>query len=200
VSPQHAPDTPERFAIQFDAGIPIAIDGQQRDPVALVQQLAHAGGRHGIGRVDIVENSLLGIKSRAIYESPAGTLLRIAHRELEDLVIDRDTLHYKAGVARTYAELVYYGLWFSPLREALDAFVDATQASVTGTVELELYKGNATVVSRRSAHALYSHSLSSHDQLDSFEHRHGEGFSYVWSMPLRLRALTRGEQDNGPSR
>ena len=189
-SPRDAPDTPQRLAIEFEAGVPTGVDGERLGPVALVERLNAVAGRHGIGRVDIVENSLLGIKSRAIYESPAGTLLHLAHRELEDLVIDRDTLHYKAGVARTYAELVYYGLWFSPLRTALDAFVEATQARVAGSISLELYKGQATVVSRASEAAMYSHSLSAHDERDSFEHRLGEGFSYVWSMPLRLRALT----------
>jgi argininosuccinate synthase len=189
-SPRDAPDTPQRLAIEFEAGVPTGVDGERLGPVALVERLNAVAGRHGIGRVDIVENSLLGMKSRAIYESPAGTLLHLAHRELEDLVIDRDTLHYKAGVARTYAELVYYGLWFSPLRTALDAFVEATQARVAGSISLELYKGQATVVSRASEAAMYSHSLSAHDERDSFEHRLGEGFSYVWSMPLRLRALT----------
>ena len=189
-SPRDAPDKPQRLTIEFEAGVPTGVDGEPLDPVTLVERLNAVAGRHGIGRVDVVENSLLGIKSRAIYESPAGTLLHLAHRELEDLVIDRDTLHYKAGVARTYAELVYYGLWFSPLREALDAFVDATQARVAGSISLELYKGRATVVSRASEAAMYSPSLSAHDERDSFEHRLGEGFSYVWSMPLRLRALT----------
>ncbi len=191
VSPRDAPDTPRRVTLGFEAGVPVALDGDTLDPVSLVSRLNPVAGGHGIGRIDMVENSLLGIKSRAIYESPAGTLLHLAHRELESLVIDRDTLHHKAEVSRRYAELVYYGLWFSPLREALDAFVDATQRFVTGTVALELYKGSATIVSRTSPHALYSHSLSAHDHRDRFEHRLGEGFSYVWSMPQRLRALTR---------
>jgi argininosuccinate synthase len=198
-SPVDAPDTPQRLTIEFEAGVPAGIDGQLLDPVSLVERLNAVAGRHGVGRVDIIENSVLGIKSRAIYESPAGTLLHVAHRELEDLVIDRDTLHYKAGVARTYAELVYYGLWFSPLREALDAFVDATQARVSGSIGLELYKGRASVLSRTSEAAMYSYSLSAHDQGDSFEHTLGEGFSYVWSMPLRLRALTRATAGAAPA-
>ncbi|MBY5163627.1 argininosuccinate synthase [Salsipaludibacter albus] len=189
-SPREAPDTPHRLTLEFVAGTPVALDGERLDPVPLVERLNTIAGRHGIGRVDIVENSLLGIKSRAIYESPAGTVLHLAHRELESLVIDRDTLHHKGEVGRRYAELVYYGLWYSPLREALDAFVDVTQARVDGTVDLELYKGTATVLGRRSDNALYSHSLSAHDDRDQFAHHLGEGFSYVWSMPLRLRALT----------
>jgi argininosuccinate synthase len=197
--PRDAPDTPGQVALDFEAGVPVGLDGEALDPVPLVERLNALAGRHGVGRVDMVENSLLGIKSRAVYESPAGTVLHLAHRELESLVIDRDTLHHKARVSRTYAELVYYGQWFSPLREALDAFVDVTQERLHGTVRLELYKGTVTVLGRHSEQALYSHSLSAHDDRDRFEHHLGEGFSYVWSMPLRLRALTSGPPGNGRS-
>ena len=139
----------------------------------------------------MVENSLLGIKSRAIYESPAGAILHLAHAELEDLTLDRDTQHYKAAVAAKYAELVYYGQWFSPLREALDAFVSSTQQAVTGAIRIRLHKGSARVVARQPDAALYDYGLTAHDGADRFDHPSGQGFAYVWSMPLRIRARVR---------
>jgi argininosuccinate synthase len=190
-SPRDAPDEGEEVAIGFEQGIPVSLDGERLDPVPLVERLNVLGGRHGVGRVDVVENSLLGIKGRAIYESPAGVLLHMAHRELEDLVVDRDTLHYKALIEQKYAEIIYYGLWFSPLRVALDAFVNATQTRVTGCIRLALYKGNVTVCGREAAQPLYSYSLATHDHRDTFDHSKAEGFAYVWSMPLRLEALSR---------
>ncbi|MFN7960683.1 MAG: argininosuccinate synthase [Thermoanaerobaculia bacterium] len=189
-SARDAPDEAEEVVLRFERGLPVALGEERLGPVGLVERLTELGGQHGVGRVDMVENSLLGIKSRAIYESPAGTLLHLAHRELEDLVIDRDTLHYKELVGQRYAELVYYGQWFSPLRKALDAFVDATQEHVTGRVKLSLYKGNATVLGREAVKPLYSYSLATHDGRDRFDHSQGEGFSYVWSMPQRLAALS----------
>src|SRR5262249_23338314 len=148
-------------------------------------------GLQGGGRVATVDNSLLGIKTRALYESPAGAILHRAHRELEDLVVDRDTLHFKAQLEAKYAELVYNGLWFSPLRAALARFMEATQTRVTGDVRLRLYKGTIVVLSRRAERPLYSFSLVSHDQGDAYDHPAAQGFSYVWSMPLRVEALTR---------
>jgi argininosuccinate synthase len=198
--PWDAPDSPAEVTIAFEAGTPVAVDGEALGPVALVERLNALAGEHGVGRVDIVENSLIGIKTRAVYESPGGTLLHLAHRELEDLTVDRDTLHFKRGLADKYAELVYYGLWHSPLRDALDGFVERTRGRVTGEVSLRLYRGSATVATRRSPNALYSYSLSTHDPADRFDHPAAMGFSYVWSMPLRVQALTaRREREAEPA-
>jgi argininosuccinate synthase len=188
-SPEESPDESAVVHVGFECGVPVALDSVRLEPVSLVERLTELGGRHGIGRIDIIENSLLGIKTRAIYESPAGAILHHAHRELENLVIDRDTLHYKVQLEQKYAELVYYGLWFSPLRSALDAFMEQTQIRVSGTISLKLYKGNLTVIGREADSLLYSYSLASHDRHDSFDHVAAEGFSYVWSMPLRVEAL-----------
>lgn len=185
-SPLESEDDPIDICISFEKGIPIAIDRIHYSPIELVTKLNQIGGISGIGRIDIVENSLLGMKSRAIYESPAGTILYKAHNELEDIVLDRETLHYKALVAQKYAEMVYYGLWFSPLRYALHSFVEYTQSLVTGEVTLRLYKGNMIVLKRESQFALYDPTLSSHDDNDRFNHPSGEGFAYIWSMPSRI--------------
>ncbi|HHY92566.1 MAG TPA: argininosuccinate synthase, partial [Firmicutes bacterium] len=155
VSPEQAPDTPEYVEIAFQAGEPVAVNGVSYGPVALVEVLNKLAGKHGVGRVDLVENRLVGMKSRGVYETPGGTILTFAHRELEYLTLDRETMHYKELVAAKYAELVYYGLWFTPLREALDAFVEVTQKNVTGTVRLKLYKGNISVAGRTSPYSLY---------------------------------------------
>lgn len=187
-SPQEAPQEGEEIEVGFEQGVPSTLDGQPLDAVSLVSRLNRVGGRHGIGRVDIVENRLAGIKTRGIYESPAGLLLHRAHQELEDIVLDRDTLHHKRMVARQYARLVYFGLWFSPLRQALQAFVDHTQSQVTGRVRLGLYKGNVTVLARESDSAMYDYGLSTYDDDDRFDGTAGEGFSYIWSMPLRVKA------------
>lgn len=188
-SVQEAPDQARRVAITFEKGIPIALDGQPLESVELVLQLGCIGGEHGIGRVDIVENSLLGIKTRAIYESPAGTILHRAHRELEALTLERDVLHYKSSLSQRYAELVYYGQWFSALKSALDAFVIHTQEVVTGTIELELYKGSMTISGRQARRSLYHDAFSVHDERDVFDHRSAVGFSYIASMPQRIQAM-----------
>ncbi len=193
-SPEAAPDTSGIVSIRFERGVPTEIDGRLATPVELVTALNHVGGTHGIGRIDVLENSLLGIKTRAIYEAPGATILHAAHRELESVVLDRDTLHYKAQVAQKYAELVYYGLWYSPLKASLDAFVDHTQERVTGTISMKLYKGTLTALRRESPNAMYSYSLSTHDPQDRFDHHAAPGFSYVWSMPLRVQALTAAER------
>ncbi len=193
-SAEAAPETPGIVSIRFERGIPTEIDGRPTAPAELVNILNHLGGTHGIGRIDMLENSLLGIKTRAIYEAPGATILHAAHRELESLVLDRDTLHYKSRVAQKYAELVYYGLWFSPLKASLDAFVEHTQERVTGTISMKLYKGALTVLNRESPYAMYSYSLSTHDPQDRFDHDAAQGFSYVWSMPLRVQALTATER------
>ncbi|MDE3739533.1 argininosuccinate synthase [Pseudomonas resinovorans] len=190
--PECAPDLPARLTIGFEQGTPVHLDGQRLDAVELVRRLTELGGRHGVGRVDMVENSLMGIKNRALYESPAGAILHVALRELEDLTIDCDTLHCKAELALKYAELAYRGQWWSPLRQALDAFVDASQANVTGTIALRLYKGSITVEGRETDHALLDYSLTAQDSADRFDHPAGIGFAYVWSLPQRIRAKLRG--------
>src|SRR6202789_4119711 len=160
-SPQEAPDKEEQVTIGFEKGTPVSVGGIKSDPVSLVELLNEIGARNAIGRADIVENRFVGIKSRGCYETPGGTLLIAAHRELEALCLEREVAHYKQHVGLKYAELVYFGLWFTPLREALDAFVDSTQKEMTGSVTLSLYKGNVSVVSRKSDHSLYRTDLSS---------------------------------------
>src|SRR6204780_4315774 len=153
-SPQEAPDKEEQVEIGFEKGVPVAVEGQTLDPVSLVELLNDIAGRNGVGRIDLVENRFVGIKSRGCYETPGGTLLLAAHGELEALCLDRDLLHFKQHVALKYAELVYFGLWFTPLREALDSFVDTTQQNVSGSVKLSLYKGNVSIASRKSDYSL----------------------------------------------
>src|ERR1700739_4530105 len=160
-SPKDAPDRDELVTIVFENGTPVSVDGMGLEPVQLVELLNEIGARNAIGRIDLVENRFVGIKSRGCYETPGGTLLIAAHRELEALCLERDVAHYKQHVGLKYAELVYFGLWFTPLREALDAFVESTQKEMAGTVTLSLYKGNVSVVSRESEHSLYRTDLSS---------------------------------------
>src|SRR5205823_14659599 len=160
-SPQDAPDREETVTVGFDAGNPVSVDGQKLEPASLVELLNEIGGRNAIGRIDLVENRFVGIKSRGCYETPGGTLLLTAHRELEALCLDRDLMHFKQHLALKYAELVYFGLWFTPLRESLDAFVSSTQKEVTGTVGLSLYKGNVSVTARTSEYSLSRTDLSS---------------------------------------
>jgi len=187
-SPQDAPDREERVEIGFDQGVPVSINGLNMDPVSLVELLNEIGGRNAIGRIDLVENRFVGIKSRGCYETPGGTLLLTAHRELEALCLDRDLMHYKQHVGLKYAELVYFGLWFTPLREALDAFVQSTQKNVTGTVALVLYKGNVSVASRKSEYSLYRTDLSSFTMGDSYDQKDAEGFIRILGLPSRSRA------------
>lgn len=185
-SPLDAPESPEEVIIGFRAGRPISLNAVELDPVTLVEKLNETAGRHGIGRIDIIENRVIGIKTRGVYESPAGTVLHLAHRELEKLVLDRDTFHLKSTLGDTYSTLVYDGLWFSPLRFALDQFVAYTQQRVTGTVTLRLYKAQATVRGRLSQYALYSDELSTYGSGDIYDHTAGRGFAYVKGLPLRL--------------
>jgi argininosuccinate synthase len=188
LSPQQAPDQPERVEIEFEAGTPVALDGKRLDPVALIDNLNELGGRHAIGRADLVENRFVGIKSRGCYETPGGTLLVAAHRELEALCLDRDLLHFKQHAGLRYAELVYFGLWFTPLREALDAFVNATQPTLTGSVTLELYKGNVSVVARRSPYSLYRTDLAAFTMGEAYNPKDAEGFIRILGLPARVRA------------
>jgi argininosuccinate synthase len=187
-SPQEAPDREQQVTIGFIAGVPVSVDGMQLPPVQLVELLNEIGARNAIGRIDLVENRFVGIKSRGCYETPGGTLIVLAHRELEALTLDRDVAHYKQHVALRYAELVYNGLWFTPLREALDAFVDSTQQNVTGTVTLSLYKGNVSVASRQSDFSLYSTDLSSFTMGESYDQKDAKGFIQILGLPARQRA------------
>lgn len=180
------PDTPEYIEINFEAGIPVGLNGTNLGPVELVTQLNALAGNHGIGRLDMIENRLVGIKSREIYETPALLVLIAAHRDLESLTLNADVTHYKRGIEQTYSELVYNGLWFSPLKEALDAFINKTQEQVAGTIRLKLFKGNATIVGRTSPNALYTEQLATYGADDQFDHKAAEGFIYVWGLPTRI--------------
>ncbi|OQX82434.1 MAG: argininosuccinate synthase, partial [Candidatus Omnitrophica bacterium 4484_49] len=186
-SPSRAPDKPQEIEIGFEKGIPASLNGKRYSPVELVERLNKIGGRHGIGRVDMVENRLVGIKSREVYEAPAAVLLYLAHQELESLVLDRETLHFKSLISLKYAELVYYGLWFTPLREGLQKFVDYTQQKVSGKVRLRLYKGNVKIISRQSPYSLYSEEMATYSEKDKFDHQASEGFIKIWSLPFIRR-------------
>jgi len=192
-SPQDAPHRDEQMEIGFESGVPVSVNGLLMDPVSLVELLNEIGGRNAIGRIDLVENRFVGIKSRGCYETPGGTLLLTAHRELEALCLDRDLLHYKQHVALKYAELVYFGLWFTPLREALDAFVGSTQQNITGTVTLSLYKGNVTVASLKSEYSLYRTDLSSFTMGESYDQKDAAGFIRILGLPSRSRAQLQQE-------
>jgi argininosuccinate synthase len=192
-SPQEAPDQEEQVKIGFAQGVPVSVDGVVMDPVSLVELLNEIGARNAIGRVDLVENRFVGIKSRGCYETPGGTLLVSAHRELEALCLERDVVHFKQHVGLKYAELAYFGLWFTPLREALDAFVETTQRDVTGTITISLYKGNVSVVSRYSDYSLYRTDLSSFTMGDSYDQKDAAGFIRILGLPARSRARSRME-------
>ncbi len=187
-SPQEAPDREEQVTIGFEQGVPVSVGGMKLPPVQLVELLNEIGARNAIGRIDLVENRFVGIKSRGCYETPGGTLIVAAHRELEALTLDREVSHYKQHVALHYADLVYNGLWFTPLREAFDAFVGKTQENVTGTVKLSLYKGNLNIVSRESALSLYSTDLSSFTMGESYDQKDAKGFIQILGLPARTRA------------
>ncbi|GAB4467123.1 MAG: argininosuccinate synthase [Anaerolineales bacterium] len=188
-SPENAPDEPEYVEIEFESGEPVAINGERLSPAKVVERLNAIGGAHGIGRVDLVENRLVGMKSRGVYETPGGTILLYAHRELESLVLDRETAHFKEIMAVKYAELTYYGLWFTPLREALDAFVNATQGPVTGTVRLKLYKGNIISAGSKSPFSLYREDFATFGQEDVYDQSQAEGFIRLFGLSLKVRAL-----------
>jgi argininosuccinate synthase len=191
VSPQAAPDKQELVEIEFVGGVPVAVNGQQLSPAALVGELNAIGARNGVGRVDLVENRFVGIKSRGCYETPGGTLILTAQRELESLCLDRELLHYKQQVSLKYAELVYFGLWFTPLRESLDAFINSTQQNVTGTVKLGLYKGNVNTLSRKSPFSLYRTDIASFTMGDSYDQKDAEGFIRILGLPARSQAWLR---------
>lgn len=185
---ENTPNSPEYVDIGFEAGIPVSLDGRSLDPVTLVSELNERVGRHGFGRIDMIENRLVGIKSREIYEAPALLVLIDAHRDLESLTLTADVTQYKRGIEETYSRLVYNGLWYSPLKEALDAFIQQTQKRVTGTVRVKLFKGTARVVGRQSPYSLYTPDLATYGAEDQFDHRAAEGFIYVWGLPTRVWA------------
>jgi len=193
-SPQEAPDREEQVKIGFANGVPISVNGMMLDPVSLVELLNEIGARNAIGRIDLVENRFVGIKSRGCYETPGGTLLLAAHRELEALCLEREVAHFKQHIGLKYAELVYFGLWFTPLREALDAFTASTQQNVTGTVTLSLYKGNVAVVSRESEFSLYRTELSSFTMDENYDQKDAAGFIRILGLPSRSRAWVRAKQ------
>ncbi|MGG6239016.1 argininosuccinate synthase [Nodosilinea sp. AN01ver1] len=183
---ENTPDAPEYVEIGFTKGLPTHLNGQAVGPVELITQLNAIAGRHGVGRIDMIENRLVGIKSREIYEAPALLVLIDAHRDLESLTLTADVTQYKRGIEETYSRLVYNGLWYSPLKLALDAFIQQTQERVTGTVRVKLFKGNCRVVGRKSDLALYSEALATYSSDDQFDHRAAEGFIYVWGLPTRV--------------
>lgn len=182
------PDEPEYIEIGFEKGIPVSLNCQILDSVTLISQLNRIVGNHGIGRLDMVENRVVGIKSREIYEAPALLVLIDAHRDLESLTLTADVTQYKQGVGDTYSKLIYQGLWYSPLKEALDALIDQTQDRVTGTVRIKLFKGNAVIVGRYSDNSIYSPNLSTYGTDDDFDHKAAEGFIYIWGLPTRVWA------------
>jgi len=190
VSPEKAPDEPEYVEIGFEKGAPVKVNGESLDPVPLIETLNEIGGRNGCGRVDLVENRLVGMKSRGVYETPGGTLLLAALRELESLCLDRESAHYKEVVAHKYAEMVYFGQWFTPLRAALDAFVNSLTAPVSGDVRLKLYKGNVIVAGRTSPNTLYRPDLASFTMGASYDQKDAAGFINIFGLPLKVKALT----------
>ncbi len=198
VSPFMAPDKPTYVTISFEKGIPVAIDGEKLSPVALVEKLNKLGGENGIGLADICENRLVGMKSRGVYETPGGTILYRAHEVLETLCLDRDTSHYKALVAQQFGELVYFGKWFTPLREALTAFVDKTQENVTGDVKLKLYKGNIINAGTTSKYSLYNPEFATFDEDEVYDQKDSEGFINLFGLPLTVKALM--DKKNGENK
>ena len=180
------PNEPEYIEIGFEQGIPVSINGNKLSPVELITQLNTIVGNHGFGRIDMIENRVVGIKSREIYETPALLALINAHRDLESLTLTADITQYKRGIEQTYSELIYQGLWYSPLKEALDAFIQKTQERVSGSVRIKLFKGNATIVGRQSANSIYAPDLATYGAEDQFDHKAAEGFIYIWGLPTRV--------------
>ena len=188
-SPEEAPDTPVYVEIGFEGGNPVSLDGERINAVELFTHLNRLGGTHGVGRVDMVENRLVGMKSRGVYETPAGTIVHRAHQALESICLDKYTMHYKDSVAVKYAELVYNGQWFTQLREAMDAFVQVTQKTVTGTVRLKLYKGNVIIAGRKSPYSLYREDYASFGEEDVYNQADAQGFIQLFGLPLKVEAL-----------
>jgi argininosuccinate synthase len=192
-NPDTAPNKPEFVTIDFEKGVPIKVNGKRLDPIKLIETLNIIGGRHGVGRVDMVENRLVGMKSRGVYECPGATLLYAAHRELESLVLDRDTAHAKLLIAPKMGELIYNGLWFTPLREAMSAFVTHTQKVATGSVRLKLFKGHVAIDGRKSPHSLYWEELATFGTDEIYNQRDAEGFINLYGLPIKVQALLQGK-------
>ena len=195
VSPENAPDAPLSLVVAFEAGVPVAVDGERLALVPLLEKLNALGGKHGVGRIDLVENRLVGMKSHGVYETPGGTILYAAHRELESIVLDKDTLRAKDRIAIDYADLVYNGRWFTPVREAYDAFVRSTQRPMTGEVRVKLYKGNVIVTGRRSPNSLYSEDLATFGEEAVYNQKDAEGFIKLYGLPLKVQALLNAKDE-----
>ncbi|HBP63988.1 MAG TPA: argininosuccinate synthase, partial [Desulfosporosinus sp.] len=193
VSPEDAPDEATYLELGFEQGIPTSINGKKMAPVALLETLNEMGGKNGVGIVDMVENRLVGMKSRGVYETPGGTIMYMAHQALEHLTLDRLTLHYKEQLALKYAEIVYDGVWYSPLREAIDAFVNVTQKNVTGTVRVKLYKGNCTAAGVKSPYSLYNEAYATFGEDGVYDQKDAGGFINLFGLPLKVRALMEKE-------
>jgi len=192
-SPGKAPARPAYLEIGFDHGIPVSLDSQKLEPVALVQKVHDLAGQHGVGRIDHIENRLVGIKSREVYESPAAVVLLKAHQALEDLVLAKEQLRFKARVAAEYADLIYNGLWFTGMRRDLAAYVESTQRYVTGTIRVKLFKGNCQIVGRKSPYSLYDYTLATYDKGDVFDQSASPGFIHIWGLPVRTQARVQPE-------
>jgi argininosuccinate synthase len=192
-SPKDAPSTPGEVTIGFEKGTPVSINGQFVSPVTLLETLNKIGGEHGIGRIDLVENRFVGMKSRGCYETPGGTLITAACRELEALTLDKNLMHYKQRLALDYAELVYNGFWFTPLRESLDAFFDAAAQTTTGEVTFRMYKGNLEPICRKSPYSLYSLDIASFTMGASYDQKDAQGFINLIGLPIRVRAAVTGK-------
>ena len=196
VTPQNAPDESEDVELDFEAGIPVALNGKRMKVSDIIRELNRLGGKHGIGIVDIVENRVVGMKSRGVYETPGGTILMEAHKQLEELTLDRETLAYKKLVATRFADLVYEGKWFCPLREALQAFVEKTQETVTGQVKMRLYKGNIIKAGTTSPYSLYSESLASFTTGELYDHKDATGFINLFGLSMKVRAMMNEKNKN----
>ena len=197
--PKDTPDEPRYVEIGFERGLPVSLDGRELDGVSLIGKLNELAGEHGVGRIDHVENRLVGIKSREVYEAPAATVLLIAHRALEAMTLSRDQLRFKEKVALEYADLIYNGLWFTALHQDIAAYVESSQRHVTGTVRVKLLKGNATVVGRKSPKSLYSFGLATYDKGDEFDQSASVGFIHIWGLPVKTQAQVQGvEEAEGP--
>ncbi len=194
VSPEQAPDKPTYITIHFEKGIPTALNGEKMDGVKLIKTLNKIGGENGIGLFDVVENRLVGMKSRGVYETPGGTILYHAHEVLETICLDKETQHYKYGLAQKYADIVYNGQWYTPLREAMDAFVDKTQETVTGDVKLKLYKGNIINAGVTSPYTLYSEDFASFGEDDVYNQKDSAGFINLFGLPIKVKALLDAER------
>jgi argininosuccinate synthase len=193
-SPERTPTRPAYLEIGFEKGIPVSLNGRKVEPVTLVQKVHNLAGKHGVGRIDHVENRLVGIKSREVYEAPAAIVLLKAHQALEDLVLTKGQLRFKAKVAAEYADLIYNGLWFTGMRQDLAAYVESTQRYVTGTIKVKLFKGNCQIVGRKSPYSLYDYSLATYNKGDAFDQSASPGFIHIWGLPVRTQARVQSEQ------